>query len=131
MPHRYIKSGPELCEAPSPISQAVVAGDHCYVSGQLATDAAGCFHGGTVIRESELAFQNLFAALGLAGFTREDIVFVDVALLDIADLAALNAVWADLFAESTRPARTVYQVAALPYGGKVKVQGVAIRNQSS
>ena len=128
MPHRYIKSGPDLCEAPSPISQAVIAGDHCYVSGQLATDATGCFHAGSVVSEAALAFRNLFEALRLAGFTQEDLVFVDVALLDIADVADLNAVWADSFAEATRPARTVYQVAALPYGGKVKVQGVAIRN---
>ena len=128
MPHRYIKSGPELCEAQSPISQAVIAGDHCYVSGQLATDAAGCFHAGSVVSESELAFRNLFEALRLAGFSRQDLVFVDVALLDIADLPDLNAVWANAFAEAARPARTVYQVAALPYGGRVKVQGIAIRN---
>jgi enamine deaminase RidA (YjgF/YER057c/UK114 family) len=40
----------------------------------------------------------------------------------------VNAVYASLFPEGRRPARTVYQVAALPFGGKVKVTGVAIRD---
>jgi 2-iminobutanoate/2-iminopropanoate deaminase len=127
MPHRYITSGPDLFEAPSPISQAVVANDHCYVSGQLATDATGCFQTGSVVEEAGLAFRNLFKALELAGFTRDDVVFVDVALLDLADLPQVNDVWAGLFAAERRPARTVYQVAALPYGGKIKVQAIAVR----
>jgi hypothetical protein len=40
----------------------------------------------------------------------------------------VNAVDAALFPEGRRPARTVYQVAALPFGGKVKVIRVAIRD---
>ena len=130
MSHRYVTSCPDLPEAPSPISQAVVAGDHCYVSGQLATDGSGAFRAGPVRSEAELAFRNLFAALEGAGFTREDLVFVDLAFLDLADLPEVNALYAELFPEGRRPARTVYQAAALPYGGKVKVQGVAIRQRS-
>ena len=130
MPHRYIASGPGLREALSPISQAVVARDHCYVSGQLATDETGCFQVGTVIQEAELAFHNLFKALELAGFNKDDVVFVDIALLDLAALPEINGVWASLFSEERRPARTVYQVSALPHGGKVKVQAVAIRETS-
>ncbi len=129
MSHRYITSGPDLPAAPSPISQAVVAGDHCYVSGQLATDAAGAFRAGTAREEAEMAFRNLFAALRAAGFGREELVYVDVAFLDLADLAEVNALWAELFPEGRRPARTVYQAAALPYGGRVKVQGVAVRQR--
>jgi enamine deaminase RidA (YjgF/YER057c/UK114 family) len=57
-------------------------------------------------------------------------VFIDLAFLDLADLPEVNALYAELFPEGRRPARTVYQVAALPYGGKVKVQGVAVRQRS-
>lgn len=56
-------------------------------------------------------------------------MFVDVAFLDLADLPEVNALYAELFPEGRRPARTVYQAAALPYGGKVKVQGVAVRRR--
>ena len=127
MSHRYIVSGNRLPPAPSPISQAVVAGDHCYVSGQLATDPVGTFCAGTARSEAELAFRNLFAALEAAGFRAADLVYVDLAFTDLNDLPEVNALYAELFPEGQRPARTVYQAVALPYGGKIKVQGVAVR----
>lgn len=130
MSHRYISDGPGLPAAPSPISQAVVAGDHCYVSGQLATDAQGVFRPGDTRSEAELAFRNLFAALEAAGFGREELVYLDLAFLDLADLPQVNALYAELFPAGRRPARTVYQAAALPYGGRIKVQGVAVRQRA-
>lgn len=130
MAHRYIVSAPDLPAAPSPISQAVVAGNHCYVSGQLAVDRSGTFRRGSPREEAELAFRNVFAALDAAGFARADIVYVDIAFIDLADLPPVNALFGELFPEGQRPARTVYQAAALPYSGKVKVQAVAVRRMS-
>lgn len=127
MPHRYVASAPDLPAAPSPISQAVVAGNHCYVSGQLSVDSTGTFRPGTAREEATQAFANVFAALRAAGFSRDDIVYVDVAFIDLADLPQVNVLFAELFAEGRRPARTVYQAAALPYSGRVKVQVVAVR----
>lgn len=127
MAHRYIVSAPDLPPAPSPISQAVVAGNHCYVSGQLAVDSTGSFRAGSARQEATVAFGNVFAALDAAGFSKDDIVYVDVAFVDLADLPEVNALFAELFLEGRRPARTVYQAAALPYSGRVKVQAVAVR----
>lgn len=127
MPHRYVSSAPDLPAAPSPISQAVVAGNHCYVSGQLSVDSTGTFRPGTAREEATQSFANVFAALRAAGFSRDDIVYVDVAFIDLADLAEVNALFGELFHEGRRPARTVYQAAALPYSGRVKVQVVAVR----
>jgi|SRR5688572_26513273 len=127
MPHRYVVAAPDLPAAPSPISQAVVAGNHCYVSGQLAVDSSGTFRAGSVREEAEQAFRNVFSALRAAGFSKDDIVYVDVAFIDLADLPQVNALFGELFPEGRRPARTVYQAAALPYSGKVKVQAVAVR----
>jgi len=62
-----------------------------------------------------------------AGFSPSDIVYVDIAFIDLADVAEVNALYANLFAERQRPARTVYQAARLPFGGKVKVQAIAAR----
>ena len=125
--HRYITSAPDLPAPRAPISHAVVAGDHCSVSGQLATDAHGVFHSGTAREEAEQAFRNVFAALAAAGFSRDDLVFVEVAFIDLGDLPEVNSLYAELFDEDKRPARTVFQAAALPYGGRIKVQGVAVR----
>jgi 2-iminobutanoate/2-iminopropanoate deaminase len=131
MPHRYIVSGTNLPAPPSPISQAVVAGTHCYVSGQLAVDETGTFRSGSAREEAELSFRNLFAALSAAGFAREDVVYVDIAFIDLRDIAEVNRLFAELFPEGGRPARTVYQAAALPFGGKIKVQCVAVRQADS
>lgn len=130
MPHRYIRNAPDLATPPSPISQAVVAGNHLYISGQLAVDATGSFRAGTAAEEAALAFRNVFAAARAAGFEPADIVYVDVAFLDLADVAAVNALFETLFHERRRPARTIYQAAALPYGGKVKIQAVAVRQST-
>jgi 2-iminobutanoate/2-iminopropanoate deaminase len=129
MPHRYIRNAPDLATPPSPISQAVVAGDHLYISGQLAVDAAGTFRSGTTREQAELAFRNVFAAARAAGFDPADIVYVDVAFTDLADVPEVNALFETLFAETRRPARTIYQAAALPYGGRVKIQAVAVRQR--
>lgn len=129
MSHHYVPGAPGLPPSPSPISHAVVAGAHCYISGQLATNDAGAFRPGSAREEAELAFRNVFAALQAAGFSRDDLVFIDLALADIEELGEVNALFAELFPEGGRPARTVHQAAALPYGGRIKVQAVAIAIQ--
>ena len=127
---RHIVSGDGLPAWPSPVSHAVVVDNTCYLSGQLALDAAGRLVPGTPAEEARLAFRNLFAALAAAGFERDDLVFVDVAFADLAAVPEVNAVFAELFPPDRRPARTIYQAGALPFGGKVKVMGVAMKEAS-
>jgi 2-iminobutanoate/2-iminopropanoate deaminase len=85
---------------------------------------------GSATDEATRAFANLFAAVRAARFSPDDITFIDIALTDLAELPEVNAVFAALFPADRRPARTVYQAAALPYGGRVKVMGTAVREQS-
>ncbi len=128
MTRRFITEGEGLPQWASPISHAVVVNNMCYLSGQLSVDAVGNYIAGTAHDEAVRAFDNLFAAVQAAGFARDDIVFVDIAFGDLADLPQVNALYAELFAQGRRPARTIYQAAALPFGGKVKVMGVAIKD---
>jgi 2-iminobutanoate/2-iminopropanoate deaminase len=65
--------------------------------------------------------------LAAAGFEAADMVFIDIAFADLADLPAVNRIVAEQFAAGSYPARTIYQAAALPYGGKVKIMGVATK----
>jgi 2-iminobutanoate/2-iminopropanoate deaminase len=130
MPTTFITAGPGVAPCLSPISQAVVAGTHCYISGQLAVDADGTFVAGTALAEATRAFANVFAAAAAAGFGRDEIVYVDIAFIDLGDLPAVNALWAELFAAERRPARTVYQAAALPCGARIKVQAIAVRDDA-
>ena len=126
---RYITQGAGLPKWSVPISHAVVVGDICYLSGQLSVDESGVFVAGTTVQEARRAFGNLFAAVRAAGFSVSDLVFLDIAFIDLADVTQVNRLFAKLFPETMRPARTIYQAAALPFGGRVKVMGVAIRER--
>jgi 2-iminobutanoate/2-iminopropanoate deaminase len=128
---RFIHSGDGLPEWSSPISHAVVVDNLCYLSGQLSIDKDGSYVPGTAREEAERAFANLFAAIRAAGFGVEELVFVDIAFVDLADAPDVNRLYAELFLEGRRPARTMYQAAALPFGGRVKVMGVAIRERGT
>lgn len=125
---RFVTQGPGLPVWSSPISHAVIVGKTCYVSGQLSVDEGGHYRAGTPAEEAERAFGNFFAALRASDFTPEEVVFVDIAFSDLADVGEVNALFAALFPEGRRPARTIYQAAALPFGGKVKVTGVAVKD---
>ena len=100
----------------------------CFVSGQLSVNEKGDYQAGSLKDESRLAFQNFFSALKVAGFSKEDLVFVDIAFADINGLEEVNELFSRLFPEGKRPARTVYQVSALPYGAKIKVMGTAVKS---
>jgi 2-iminobutanoate/2-iminopropanoate deaminase len=105
MTRRFITSVPGLSDPPSPISQAVVVGSHCYVSGQLSVEPDGTFAAGSAAAEAERSFRNVFAVLAAAGFTPADIVYVDIAFVDLADVPAVNAVYAALFPEARQASR--------------------------
>jgi len=68
------------------------------------------------------------AALIQAGFAKSDVVFVDIAFDNLDDLPIINALYMELFPKHKRPARTIYQAAALPFGGKIKVTGTAVKD---
>ncbi|MBC3875086.1 RidA family protein [Undibacterium flavidum] len=125
---KHITSGEGLPQWTSPISHAVVVNNICYLSGQISISASGTYVPGTALEEARRAFENLFCAVRAAGFSLDEITFIDIAFVDLSDLPQVNDLFAELFPEGKRPARTVYQAAGLPYGGKVKVMGVAIRD---
>lgn len=113
--------------SPSPISHAVVVGNQCWISGQLSVTGDGAYAPGTAREEAERAFAHVFRIVEAAGFQRTDIVYLDLAFIDLADLPEVNALCQKLFDDGKRPARTIYQAAKLPFGGKVKVQAIAAR----
>lgn len=125
----FIHDSKSIPMVKSPISQAVVVNKHCYVSGQLSTNMDGEYIPGTVSEEAKKAFENIFAITDAAGFTKEDIVFIDLAFIDLKDITVVNELYASLFPWGRRPARTVYQAAALPYGGKIKITAIAVKEQ--
>lgn len=125
---KYITDGEGLPNWSNPISHAVVVNNMCFVSGQLSVNAQGEYVSGTAIEEGKLAFSNFFSALRHAEFEKTDIVFIDIAFDNLEDLPEINKLFMELFPESKRPARTIYQAQALPFGGKVKITGTAVKD---
>lgn len=126
---QFITSGDGLPKWSTPISHAVVVDNICYLSGQLSISEDGQYIPGTAKEEAARAFANLFSAIKAANFSIGDLTFVDIAFIDLNELSEVNDLYAELFPEGQRPARTIYQAAALPYGGRVKVMGVAIKER--
>lgn len=127
MDRNFVEAGPGLPKWANPISHAVVAGNMCFVSGQLSVNEEGAYVEGSIIEEAELAFNNVFAALRAAGFDKSEIVFVDIAFSNLSNLAKVNELYIALFPEGKRPARTVYEAAKLPFNGKIKVVATAVK----
>jgi 2-iminobutanoate/2-iminopropanoate deaminase len=74
--------------------------------------------------QSERALRNLEAVLAAAGGSLNDVIKTTVFLQDIAEFAAMNAVYAQFFSQNP-PARSAVQVAALPLGARVEIEAVA------
>jgi 2-iminobutanoate/2-iminopropanoate deaminase len=124
---KYITKGEGLPNWANPISHAVAVNNMCYVSGQLSVNAEGQYIKASALEEAKLAFANFFAALKAADFEKEDVVFVDIAFENLTDLPEINTLFIELFPDN-KPARTIYQAAALPFGGKIKVLGTAVKD---
>lgn len=107
-----------------PYSQAVCAGGFLYTSGQIALTAEGEMQRGSAAEEVVQVFANLDALLQAAGAERTDVVRVTVYLIDMAEFAAVNEVYAAYFGEH-RPARACVQVAALPKAARVEIDFIA------
>jgi 2-iminobutanoate/2-iminopropanoate deaminase len=107
-----------------PYSQGVVTGNLLFTSGQLPIDpATGKIPEGTIEDRAHLVLKNLAAIAKEAGTTLDDAVKTTVYLADINDFAAINQVYAQYFKEPF-PARSAFQVAALPLGADIEVEAV-------
>jgi 2-iminobutanoate/2-iminopropanoate deaminase len=111
-----------------PYSQAIRSGDMLFCSGQLGLDPATGELGAGVEAQTERALRNLERVLDAAGLVFGDVVKTTIFLADIADFAAVNAVYAK-FMPDPPPARSTIQVAALPKGGLVEIEATARRAQ--
>lgn len=110
-----------------PYSQAVQAGNTIYVSGQLPIDpATGAFAGNDIAAQTRQSLTNMKNILAEAGADMSHVVKTTVLLADIADFAAMNAVYAEFFA-APYPARAAFQVACLPRNALVEIECVAVK----
>ncbi len=112
-------------QALGPYSQAIQAGDYLFTSGQVAIDPdTGKLVKGGIQEQARQVMENLNAVLESAGADFSMVVKATVYLADINDFAELNGVYGKYFM-SDPPARSAFQVAALPLGAMVEIEMVA------
>ena len=110
-----------------PYSQAITVGDLIYTSGQIPLDPVSMeVVAGGIEEQATQAIANLRAVLQTAGSDLDRVVKTTVFLVDLADFAGLNEVYARAFGDH-RPARSTVGVSSLPRGVRVEIEAVAVR----
>lgn len=111
-----------------PYSQAIRAGNTVYLSGQIPLDPKTMeIVSGGFAEQAHQVFKNLKAVIEAAGGTFDDVVKLNCYLTDLSDFATFNQIVSE-YLQAPFPARAAVQVAALPRGALVEVEGVVVLN---
>ena len=104
-----------------PYSQAVLAGDTLYCSGQIAVDDLDK----DVAAQTHAVCKNIIAVLKAADMQLSNIMKTTCFFADMADFAAFNAVYEQYFAH--KPARSTVAAKQLPKDALVEVEVIAVK----
>ncbi len=91
-----------------------------FLSGQIGLDPVTNKLVEGLEAQTRQVFANISAVLKEAGCTLADVTYANVLLTDIADFAAVNKIYADIFGQNV-PTRAAYAVTALPLGAMIEV----------
>lgn len=107
-----------------PYSQAIIAGEFLYASGQIPINpATGNVEEAGIAEQAEQSMKNVGEILKAAGATYDNVVKTTCFLAEIADFATFNEVYAKYFTQN--PARSCVAVKDLPKGVLCEVEVVA------
>ena len=117
-------------KAPAPIgpySQAVLAGNTLYVSGQIAINpGTGLIENSSIEAETLQVMKNIEAVLTAAGFSFDNVVKATIFIMDMNQFSAINQVYGQFFYVNP-PARETVQVACLPKNVQVEISVIAVK----
>ena len=106
-----------------PLSQAIVAGEWLYCSGQLSLDpATGEIVPGGTGEQTRQIIENLKAVCEEAGTSLANAVKVTIFMADLADLRKMNDVFEEYFGIDDPPARTTFQAGGIIAGAKLEIE---------
>jgi 2-iminobutanoate/2-iminopropanoate deaminase len=115
-------------KAIGPYSAGIELENMVFTSGQLGIDPeVGTLVSGGIEAETKQALINLKAVLEAGGSNLSLVVKTTVFLRDINEFTKMNSVYAEFF-NQIPPARSAFQVAALPLGAAVEIEAVALKN---
>ena len=109
-----------------PYSQAVIAGNLVFTSGQIPLNPeTGVIEGENIAEQTHRVCKNLEAVLVASESSLTNVVKTTCFLANMADFAAFNEIYSQYFTE--KPARSCVAVKELPKGALVEVEAVAER----
>ena len=113
-------------KAIGPYSAAVSTGHLVFTAGQLGINPkTGKLIEGGIQEQTRQALTNLKAILEAAGSSLDLVVKTTVFLKDIGEFSLMNEVYGTFFTADF-PARSAFQVGALPLGASVEIEAVAL-----
>jgi 2-iminobutanoate/2-iminopropanoate deaminase len=124
---KTVISSADAPAAVGPYSQAIAYEKFLFCSGQIPLEpATGNLAAEDVPGQTRQVLLNLDAVLRASGASFEHVVKTTVFMTDLGHFSEMNAVYAEFFGDSF-PARSTFQVAALPKGAKVEIEAIAIK----
>lgn len=110
-----------------PYSQAVEANGMLFVSGQVPIDpSTGRIVEGDITEQTEQVMKNIGAILEAAGYGFGDVVKSTCLLSDMANFAAMNAVYGRYY-QIDPPARAAFAVKGLPLNALIEIETIAVK----
>ena len=116
-----------------PYSQGVKLQTNCfetiYLSGMLPVDSAtGEIVGTTASEQAKQSLKNISAVLSDSGSSINSVVKTTVFIKNMADFASVNEVYKEAFKDAKiLPARSCFEVSALPKNALVEIEVIATR----
>ncbi|KAK1582646.1 hypothetical protein Q3G72_016958 [Acer saccharum] len=108
-----------------PYSQAIKANDLVFVSGVLGLiPETGKFVSDNVAEQTEQVLKNMGEILKASGADYSSVVKTTIMLADLKDFKKVNKIYAKYF-PAPAPARSTYQVAALPLDARIEIECIA------
>ena len=110
-----------------PYSQAILAGNTLYCSGQIAINPeTGDLNTETITEETHQVMKNIFEVLKAADMNFSNVVKCSIFMSDMNQYSEINQVYASYFAENP-PAREAVQVSVLPKNVNVEISVIAVK----
>jgi 2-iminobutanoate/2-iminopropanoate deaminase len=125
MPAKTVIKPAQSAPAVGPYNHAVRMGDWLFCAGQIPLDpVTGNLVTGNIQAQTGQVLANVKTILDDQQLTFAHVVKTTVYLTSLADFAGMNEVYAKYFV-SDFPARSTVEVAALPRGSSVEIEGIA------
>jgi 2-iminobutanoate/2-iminopropanoate deaminase len=117
-------------QAPEPIgpySQAILAGNMLFISGQIAIErSSGNIISSDIESETRQVMINLEKILKAAGYDFSNVVKSSIFLKDMNNFPKVNAIYGEYF-KTNPPARETVEVSRLPKDVNVEISCIAVK----